>query len=87
MVGRKTRAPTDRVDNVRRVPLRLLAIVLAEVVSILAVLLIAGHGPWAGPVLVAFSEDHGLNVGDVPVLLLWAAGLAACAALWRAGAP
>ncbi|NHC23852.1 hypothetical protein G6553_11795 [Nocardioides sp. IC4_145] len=68
-------------------PLRLLAIVLAEVVSILCVLLIAGHGPWAGPVLLGLSEDHGLNAGDVPVLGLWLLGLAACAGLWRRGAP
>lgn len=68
-------------------PLRLLAIILAEVVSIFSVLLIAGHGPWAGPLLLKVSENHGLNVGDVPVLVLWVAGLAACVSLWRAGAP
>ncbi|MDN4163323.1 hypothetical protein [Nocardioides abyssi] len=68
-------------------PLRLLAVVLAEVVSILSVLLIAGHGPWAGPLLLKVSENHGLNVGDVPVLVLWVAGLAASVELWRRGSP
>ncbi|MCR6032167.1 hypothetical protein GGQ22_12040 [Nocardioides sp. zg-579] len=68
-------------------PLRLLAVVLAEVVSILCVILIAGHGPLAGPVLIELSADHGLNLGDIPVLGLWLLGLAACGELWRRGAP
>lgn len=37
----------------------------------LMLLLIAGHGPWAGPVILTVTADHGLNVGDIPVLLVW----------------
>ena len=66
-------------------PARLLALVVAGVITVLAVLLIAGHGPWAGPTLVALSARHGLNVGDVPVLGLWLVGLGACVLLARRG--
>ncbi|ANH38234.1 hypothetical protein I601_1803 [Nocardioides dokdonensis FR1436] len=62
---------------------RLIAIAVYLVTSVLALLLIAGHGPWAGRVLFRVSESHGFNTGDVPVILLWAAAMACCAALWR----
>lgn len=46
------------------------AVALSLVVLGLAFLLVAGHEEWAGPTLVALSAEHGLNEGDLPVLLL-----------------
>ncbi|MDN4174496.1 hypothetical protein QWY28_16165 [Nocardioides sp. SOB77] len=60
-----------------------LVLVLAGVLSVLTSLLIAGHGPWAGPTVLKLSPNHGLNLGDIPVLGLWALGMGACAALAR----
>lgn len=62
---------------------RLVAVGVYLVVSVLAVLLIAGHGPWAGRVLLDVGGGHGVNTGDVPVLLLWAGGLWMAWLLWR----
>ena len=45
---------------------RLIAIGFYLVSSILCVLLIAGHGPWAGQTLWEISLSHGLNTGDLP---------------------
>lgn len=47
--------------------------------------LLAGHGPWAGRELVGFTGSHGLNVGDVPVIVTWLVGMACCWRLWREG--
>jgi hypothetical protein len=49
----------------------------------LAAALLAGHGPWAGPELFAFSETHGVNLGDLPVVAAWIIGMACCWGLWR----
>lgn len=54
------------------------AVLLALVISLLTLLLLAGHGPWAGHTIVDFGGLHGLNTGDIPVLLLWAVGMAGC---------
>ena len=62
---------------------RAVVLMLATVVTMLAVLLLAGHGPWSGSTIVELSDKHGLNTGDLPVLALWAVGLACCAWLWR----
>ena len=56
---------------------------LAGVLTVLTLLLLAGHGPWAGPVVWEWSESHGLNVGDLPVLATYGVGLGCCAWLWR----
>jgi hypothetical protein len=61
------------------------ATVVGVALSALALLLIAGHGPWAGPTLIDVSQGHGLNVGDVPVLGAWVAGLVALRELDRSG--
>lgn len=58
-----------------------LALVAALVLTVATVLLVAGHGPWAGPRLIPLSADHGLNLGDVPVLLAWVLCLSGCARL------
>lgn len=59
-------------------PTRAIAILLALVISVLALLLLAGHGPWAGRTLIELGGRHGLNTGDIPVLLLWAVGMGGC---------
>ncbi|WP_193609672.1 hypothetical protein [Nocardioides lijunqiniae] len=60
---------------------RAVVVVIALALSGLTALLIAGHGPWAGRTLIAFSPRHGLNSGDVPILLTWAVGMAGCSYL------
>lgn len=47
---------------------------LLGILSALTLLLLAGHGPWAGQLLWRLDEAHGINVGDVPVLAMWALG-------------
>ena len=61
---------------------RLLVVLIVLVLTVLTGALLAGHGPWAGPVLVTFSPTHGLNQGDLPVLAAWLVGVWACLALW-----
>ena len=58
---------------------------LALVLSVLTLLLIAGHGPWAGEAIpgLTLSADHGLNTGDLPVLALWVVGMLGCGHLLR----
>ena len=56
---------------------------LAGVLTLLTLLLLAGHGPWAGPVIWALSPYHGLNVGDLPVIGAYVIGLGCCVWLWR----
>ncbi|MCD4526917.1 hypothetical protein [Nocardioides sp. cx-173] len=57
---------------------RAVVVLLALVISALALLLVAGHGPWAGRQIFAFDVYHGINTGDVPVLLMWAASMCGC---------
>lgn len=66
-------------------PSRAIAVGLALVISILTLLLIAGHGPWSGRTLIAFDPYHGLNSGDLVVIVLWAVGMAGCGYLVRKG--
>lgn len=66
---------------------RLIAIAIYLIVSILALFLVAGHGPWTGRVLFTVSESHGMHAGDVPVILLWLAGMGCSVALWRDDSP
>ena len=67
--------------------MRLVSIVLGEIVTIMTVLLIAGHGSWAGRVLISVGDTHGLHAGDLPVLVMWASAMVSCVWLWRHGAP
>ena len=64
---------------------RLIAIAVYLVVSILALLLVAGHGPWTGRVLFTVSDSHGMHSGDVPVVLLWLGWSASGVAPERSG--
>lgn len=59
------------------------ALFLGAVLTLFAGMLIAGHGPWAGDVLLRLTANHGINVGDTLVIGLW---LASMAVLWRIGA-
>lgn len=56
---------------------------LGLLLSALAVALLSGHGPWAGPKILTLTPGHGVNLGDLPVLGLWMGGLACCWMLWR----
>ena len=58
-------------------------VLLACVLTGLTLMLLLGHGPWAGHELFAVSESHGLNSGDVPVLVAYVIGLFGCVQLWR----
>jgi hypothetical protein len=64
---------------------RILAVGFFLTLSILALLLIAGHGPWAGETIWTLDDSHGLNTGDVPVLALWGFGMVSCGVLWWHG--
>ena len=64
-------------------PDRALIALVGAVLTALTLLLIAGHGPWAGDPIVTLGKGRGLNAGDVPVLLGWAIGVGACVLLWR----
>lgn len=62
---------------------RAVIVLVLAVLTGFALLLLAGHGPFAGPNVVAVSDDHGLNLGDLPVLAGWAVGACCCGWLWR----
>ncbi len=64
---------------------RTVVVGIALVLTILTLLLLAGHGPWAGePIEIAsLSDRHGLNTGDLPVFALWLVGMLGCGHLLR----
>ncbi len=59
------------------------ALVVAGIVSAFAVLLLTGRYINEGPVLVRLSQTHGVHVGDLFVVLGWAAALLAVGGLLR----
>ncbi len=59
------------------------ALVVAAVLSGFAVLLLTGQYVNEGPVLVRLSQTHGVHVGDLFVVLGWAAALLAVGGLLR----
>ncbi|WP_182524750.1 hypothetical protein [Nocardioides dongkuii] len=61
----------------------LLVLGVMTALTSLMLLLIAGHGPWAGEPLWQVSDSHGINTGDIPVLVIWAAGMLAAGLLLR----
>ena len=61
----------------------LFAIIIAGIVSAFAVLLLTGQYVNEGPVLVRLSQTHGVHVGDLFVVLGWAAALLAVGGLLR----
>lgn len=58
-------------------------IAVAVALTVLMVLLVAGHEAWSGPKLFAVSSEHGVHLGDLPVLAVWAVGLYVCMRQWR----
>lgn len=60
-----------------------LAALAACCLTFVTALLLAGHGPWAGRTLLDVTFHHGLNTGDIPVLIAWAIGVTACGLLSR----
>lgn len=62
---------------------RVYVVVLALLLSGLTFALIAGHGPWAGREVFEISESHGVNEGDLPIVIAWVLGMGCCWGLWR----
>ncbi|GGO79193.1 hypothetical protein [Nocardioides deserti] len=62
---------------------RALAVVLGCVVTSLAALSVAGVSPYSGPRILGLSSDHGVHLGDLPVLALWLVGMACVGVVWR----
>ena len=62
-------------------------LLLATVVlthSLVVAAFVLTDGPEDSPVVLKLGSGHGFHRSDVPVLLLWLAGMAACGALaWR----
>ncbi len=61
----------------------LCACLVAAALTGFAVLLLAARYPKAGPVLFALSPEHGIHLGDVVVVAVWALSLCALAGLVR----
>ncbi len=64
-------------------PAKFLLVVIAGVITVMTILLVAGHGPWAGHEIIRISANHGVNDGDVPVIAAGLLGLLCCWRLWR----
>lgn len=64
-----------------------MVLLLAIVVTGLAATLLVGRRPGVGRILFSVSDTHGVHVGDIPVLVLWAIGLVCTALLWRDRSP
>jgi hypothetical protein len=62
---------------------RAVVVLLALILNVFVFLVLAGHSRWAGHVIVRLDANHGLNSGDVPVLILWAVGMVCCWQLVR----
>ncbi|WP_370248110.1 hypothetical protein [Nocardioides sp.] len=63
---------------------RVLAGFGAGCLSMLAFICLAGHErPGTGPTLLRITDTHGINRGDLPVLIIWGLGLLACLLLSR----
>lgn len=62
---------------------RILVAGLAGLLSFFALTLMYGDGPGSGEVVWAPAAEHGVNTGDVPIIVLWAVGLVACGVLFR----
>lgn len=60
-----------------------MAVVVLWSMSLVTLLLLAGHGPWSGRTIVSVTDVHGLNVGDLVPLGAWVVVAACCVWLWR----
>jgi hypothetical protein len=59
-----------------------LVLVNFAAVTAVTLLLVAGHGPWAGHEIWKITETHGLNSGDLLPIGTWAVSAWCCVALW-----
>lgn len=66
---------------------RACVLLLALVQSFFALMLVAGHSRFSGHVLVTVSRTHGLDSGDLPVIVLWLVAMACCAVVWWRAKP
>lgn len=62
---------------------RAAVVVVFASMTLVTLMLLAGHGPWAGRPLLGFSSNHGLNTGDVIPLAAWLVSAVCCVRLWR----
>jgi hypothetical protein len=62
---------------------RAAVVVLALITNVFVFLVLAGHSRWAGHRIYRLNADHGLNSGDVPVLVLWVVAMICCWQLLR----
>ena len=63
---------------------RLPTFVIAGVLTVFVVLLLKGHYTGEGPVLLRLGPDRGIHLGDLVLVLGWAAALLALVGLLRA---
>lgn len=61
-----------------RLPLALAALCLTA----LAARAVAGHDLWAGRTLVSLTASHGIDSGDIPVMVIWLVGMGCLVAAW-----
>jgi hypothetical protein len=57
---------------------RAVVVLLALIMNVFVFLVLAGHSRWAGHRIYRLNASHGLNSGDVPVLVLWVVGMGCC---------
>ncbi|WP_340537237.1 hypothetical protein [Nocardioides sp. GXZ039] len=63
---------------------RLLIVLVMVVLTLLSLILLKGDGPGSGEMLIAFTQENGVNSRDLPILGLWLTGMVACGVLlWR----
>jgi hypothetical protein len=61
---------------------RVLLVLVAAALSVLALRSVAGHDRLAGHTLISLTMDHGIDAGDLPVALVWVVGMVCLALLW-----
>jgi hypothetical protein len=49
---------------------------------LLAAAFVLTDGPQSSRVILRLTTEHGVHASDVPIILIWAVGTAALAALW-----
>ena len=59
------------------------AAVVSGVLTVLALLGIAGQYPGEGPVVLAVTPQHGVHLGDLAVAVAWGVGVVLVAGLAR----
>ena len=62
---------------------RTAVVIVFAAISLVTLMLLAGHGPLAGRPILKIMGTHGLNTGDLVPLAAWAASAVCCVVLWR----